>query len=108
MLKGIIEKIGYDYDIDTVELELPEDHIDMVVRGDPKMAPSDVMQIVKSISTRAAPVNARMEPKPKPVLTRRRMKVCWSHWTAARALIPRTTIGARSPGRLSVCLAILL
>ena len=52
VLKGIIEKIGYDYDIDIVELEIPEDHIHMVVRGVPKMSPSDVMQIVKSISAR--------------------------------------------------------
>ncbi len=49
-LKAIIEKIGYDYDIEIVELEVPEDHIHIVVRGVPKMAPSDVMQIVKSIS----------------------------------------------------------
>ncbi|MCF6229714.1 MAG: transposase, partial [Gammaproteobacteria bacterium] len=27
ILKGIIQKIGYDYDIDIVELEIPEDHI---------------------------------------------------------------------------------
>ena len=53
VLKGIIEKIGYDYDIDIVELEVPEDHIHMVVRGVPKMSPSNVMQIVKSISARA-------------------------------------------------------
>ena len=52
VLKGIIDKIGYDYDIDIVELEIPEDHIHMVVRGVPKMSPSDVMQIVKSISAR--------------------------------------------------------
>ena len=45
----MIEKIGYDYDIDIVELEIPEDHIHMVVRGVPKMSPSDVMQIIKSI-----------------------------------------------------------
>ncbi|MCH7559740.1 MAG: IS200/IS605 family transposase [Planctomycetes bacterium] len=52
VLKGIIEKIGYDYDIDIVELEIPEDHLHMVVRGEPKMAPSDVMQVIKSISAR--------------------------------------------------------
>jgi len=40
-LKGIIGKIGYDYDID------------MVVRGEPKMSPSHVMQVIKSISARA-------------------------------------------------------
>ena len=52
VLKGIIEKTGYDYDIDIVELEIPEDHIHMVVRGVPKMSPSDVMQVIKSISAR--------------------------------------------------------
>ncbi len=50
VLKGIIEKIGYD--IDIVELEIPEDHLHMVVRGVPRMSPSDVMQIIKSISAR--------------------------------------------------------
>lgn len=52
VLKGIIEKIGYDYVIDIVELEIPEDHLHMVVRGEPKMSPSDVMQVIKSISAR--------------------------------------------------------
>ncbi len=52
VLKGIIHKAGYDYDIDIVELEIPEDHIHMVVRGIPKMCPSDVMQVIKSISAR--------------------------------------------------------
>jgi putative transposase len=47
VLKSIIEKIGYDYDIDIVELEIPEDHLPMVVRGVPK-----VMQVIKSISAR--------------------------------------------------------
>ena len=52
VLKGIIHKAGYDYDIDIVELEIPKDHIHMVVRGIPKMCPSDVMQVIKSISAR--------------------------------------------------------
>ncbi len=52
VLKGIIEKIDYDYDIDIVELEIPEDHIHMVVLGVPKRSPSNVMQIMKSISAR--------------------------------------------------------
>lgn len=52
VLKGIIEKAGYDYNIDIVELEIPEDHIHMVIRGIPKMSPSDVMQVIKSISAR--------------------------------------------------------
>ena len=41
-LKGIIEKIGYDYNIEIVELEIPVDHIHMVVRSEPKICPSDV------------------------------------------------------------------
>ena len=51
-MKGIIEKIGYNYGIEIIELEIPEDHIHMVVRTEPKTAPSDIMQIVKSISAR--------------------------------------------------------
>jgi len=51
-LKGIIQKIGYDYDIDIIELEIPENHIHMVVHGMPKMSLSDVMQIIKSLSAR--------------------------------------------------------
>lgn len=42
-LKGIIEKIGYDYNIGLVELEIPVDPIHMVVRGEPKLSPSDIM-----------------------------------------------------------------
>ena len=51
-LKTIIEKVAYDYDLDIVELEVPADHIHMVIRSEPKTAPSDVMQIIKSISAR--------------------------------------------------------
>ena len=51
-LKAIIQKIGYDYDIDRVELEVPVDHIHMVVRSEPKLSPSKVMQVIKSISAR--------------------------------------------------------
>ena len=51
-LKAIIRKIGYDYNIEIVELEVPEDHIHMVVRSEPKISPSRIMQIIKSISAR--------------------------------------------------------
>jgi len=51
-MKAIIKKIGYDYEIDIVELEIPEDHIHMIVRGVPKQSPSRIMQIIKSISAR--------------------------------------------------------
>ena len=51
-LKEILHKIGYDYNIEIVELEIPEDHIHMVVRSEPKICPSGIMQIMKSISAR--------------------------------------------------------
>ena len=51
-LKAIINKIGYDYNIEIVELEVPVDHIHMVVKSEPKKSPSDIMQVMKSISAR--------------------------------------------------------
>ena len=51
-LKLIIKKIGYDYNIEIVELEIPSDHVHMVVKSEPKVSPSDIMQIIKSISAR--------------------------------------------------------
>lgn len=51
-LKLIIETIEYDYNIDIVELEIPVDHIHMVVRSIPRTSPSDIMHIIKSISAR--------------------------------------------------------
>jgi len=51
-MKSIIQKVGYDYGIDIVELEIPEDHIHMVVRSEAKQSPSKIMQIIKSISAR--------------------------------------------------------
>ena len=51
-LKDIIRKIGYDYNIEIVELEVPGDHIHMVVRSEPKGCPSGIMQIIKSLSAR--------------------------------------------------------
>ena len=52
VLKKIIHKIGYDYNIEIVELEIPVDHIHMVARALPKEAPCDIMQVIKSISAR--------------------------------------------------------
>ena len=51
-LKEIIYKIGYDYNIEIVELEIPDDHIHMVVRSEPKICPSWIMQVIKSIAAR--------------------------------------------------------
>ena len=48
-LKAIIQKIGYDYDINIVELKVPVDHIHMVVRSEPKLSPSKVMQVIKRV-----------------------------------------------------------
>ena len=53
MLKEIIYKIGYDYNIEIVELEVPTNHIHMVVMSEPKQCPSRIMQIIKSISARS-------------------------------------------------------
>jgi putative transposase len=39
-MKAIIRKIGYDYDFDIQEVGIPEDHIYMVIRGEPKLAPT--------------------------------------------------------------------
>ena len=51
-LKCIIRKIGYDYNIEIIELEIPKDHIHMVVRSEPKISPSRIMQTIKNISAR--------------------------------------------------------
>jgi putative transposase len=51
-MKSIIRKIGYDYNLDIQELEIPEDNIHMVIKGEPKIAPNHVMQVIKSISAR--------------------------------------------------------
>jgi putative transposase len=51
-LKNIISKIGYDYNIEIVELEIPRDHIHMVVRSEPKTCPSEIMQVIKRITAR--------------------------------------------------------
>ncbi len=51
-LKDIIHKIGYDYNIEVLELEIPKDHIHMVVRSEPKICLSWIMQVLKSISAR--------------------------------------------------------
>ena len=52
VLKDIIKKVGYDYDINIIELEVPLDHIHMIVKSEPKISPSYIMQVIKSISAR--------------------------------------------------------
>ncbi|MFT4655803.1 MAG: REP element-mobilizing transposase RayT [Patiriisocius sp.] len=46
-MKTIIRKIRYDYDFDIQELEIPEVHIHMIIKGKPKLVPSHVMQVIK-------------------------------------------------------------
>ena len=52
VLKDIIKKVGYDYDINIIELEVPLDNIHMIVKSEPKISPSYIMQVIKSISAR--------------------------------------------------------
>ena len=52
VLKDTIRKVGYDYNINIKELELPVDHIHMIVKSEPKVSPSHIMQVIKSISAR--------------------------------------------------------
>lgn len=51
-LKRVLRKIGYDYNMTVVEVEIPVDHIHMVVESEPKLSPLRMMQIFKSISAR--------------------------------------------------------
>ena len=51
-LKAIIEKVAYDYEMEVSEIEIPEDHIHMLLISEPKISPSKIMQIIKSVSAR--------------------------------------------------------
>jgi len=44
--------VAYDYEMEVEEIEIPEDHIHMMLKSEPKMSPSRIMQIIKSISAR--------------------------------------------------------
>ena len=51
-LKAIIQKAAYDYDMEVVEIEIPEDHVHLAIKTEPRMSPSEIMRIIKSISAR--------------------------------------------------------
>ena len=51
-LKGIIIKSAYDHDMIVEELEILKNHLHMVLRAEPKISPSEIIQIIKSISAR--------------------------------------------------------
>ncbi|MBL4680796.1 MAG: IS200/IS605 family transposase [Pseudomonadales bacterium] len=48
-LKAIL-KIRHNYDIEVVGLEVPVDYIHMVVRSIPEQSPSQIMQVIESVS----------------------------------------------------------
>ena len=49
-MKTITHKVGYELNINIVELEIPEDYMYIVINGIQKQSPSDVMQIIKSLT----------------------------------------------------------
>ena len=51
-IKAIIQKVAYDYGIEVEEIEVPEDHIHLVVKAKPRMSPAWIMNVIKSISAR--------------------------------------------------------
>jgi putative transposase len=51
-MNAIIQKNWSDYDIDIIELKIPDDHTHMRVRHVPKTSPSHILQVIKIISAR--------------------------------------------------------
>lgn len=49
-LKNIIKQAAYNYNMEVTEIEIPPDHIHMMLKAQPKHSPSKIMQIIKSIS----------------------------------------------------------
>lgn len=49
-LKNIIKQTAYNYNMEVTELEIPPDHIHMMIKALPRHSPSKIMQIIKSIS----------------------------------------------------------
>ena len=49
-LKQVIKQTAYNYDMEVTEIEIPNDHIHMMLKALPRHSPSDIMQIIKSIS----------------------------------------------------------
>ena len=51
-LIAIIQKTAFDYEMEINEIEVPPDHIHALIHASPKLSPSRIMQIIKSISAR--------------------------------------------------------
>ena len=49
-LKNIIKQTAYNYNMEVTEIEIPLDHIHMMIKALPRYSPSRIMQIIKSIS----------------------------------------------------------
>ena len=52
-VKRLFRKIANHYDMDIGEIELLSDHIHLSVTAPPRIAPSQIAQILKSVSTKA-------------------------------------------------------
>jgi putative transposase len=51
-LKQILIKAGYDHDIEVLEIEIPPNHVHMMLSFAPPLSGSDAVRILKSISAR--------------------------------------------------------
>lgn len=49
-LKQIIRQAAYNYDMEVTEIEIPKDHIHMMLKALPRHSPSEIMQKIKSIA----------------------------------------------------------
>ena len=50
--RKLFREIAMHYDIDMKEVEIKSDHIHMLVSAPPRIAPSEIVQTLKSVSTK--------------------------------------------------------
>ena len=50
--RELFRKIAMHYDIEVKQVEIVSDHIHLLVSAPPRIAPSQVVQILKSVSTK--------------------------------------------------------
>lgn len=50
-VKTILKSIAYEYDITVTDIELLSDHVHLLASAPPRIAPSRIPQILKSVST---------------------------------------------------------
>lgn len=51
-VKSLFNEIALQYDIEITEMQIMSDHVHFLLSGPPKIAPSRIVQILKSVSTR--------------------------------------------------------